>query len=115
MPLVPTAALIERAQADGDGLAAFNVICLEHVEAVIDGAQQAGRPVILQVSENALRFHQGVVAPLAQACVEAARNAEVDVAMHLDHVRDVTLLEQVTPGSFSSVMIDASTLPYADN
>jgi fructose-bisphosphate aldolase class II len=115
MPLVPTASLIERARAAGDGLAAFNVICLEHVEAVIDGAQRAGRPVVLQVSENALRFHRGVVAPLAQACVEAARSAEVDVAMHLDHVQDVTLLEQVTPGSFSSVMIDASTLPYADN
>lgn len=115
MPLVPTAALIERAQADGDGLAAFNVICLEHVEAVIDGAHYAGRPVILQVSENALRFHQGLLAPLADACVAAARNAHVDVALHLDHVQDVGLLEQVTPGSFGSVMIDASALPYEQN
>jgi fructose-bisphosphate aldolase, class II len=115
MPLVPTAALIDRAEADGDGLAAFNVICLEHIEAVIDGAHYAGRPVILQISENALKFHQGLLAPLTQACVAAAQNAHVDVALHLDHVQDPGTLEQVTPGTFGSVMIDASTLPYEQN
>jgi fructose-bisphosphate aldolase class II len=115
MPLVPTAVLVAQAQAHGDGLAAFNVICLEHVEAVIAGAEQAGRPVVLQVSENALRFHHDALAPLAQACVAAARSARVDVAMHLDHVKDLTLLDQVMPWSFGSVMVDASTLSYQDN
>jgi fructose-bisphosphate aldolase class II len=115
MPLVPTASLVDRAQAAGDGLAAFNVICLEHIEAVIAGAEQAGRPVILQVSENALRFHNGALAPLAQACAAASRTASVEVAMHLDHVKDLSLLEQVMPWTFGSVMVDASTLSYEDN
>jgi fructose-bisphosphate aldolase, class II len=115
MPLVPTASLVAQAQASGDGLAAFNVICLEHVEAVIAGAERAGRPVILQVSENALRFHNGVLAPLAQACAAAARASDVEVAMHLDHVKDLALLDQVMPWTFGSVMVDASSLPYEDN
>jgi fructose-bisphosphate aldolase class II len=115
MPLVPTASLVEQAQASGDGLAAFNVICLEHVEAVVNGAERAGRPVILQVSENALRFHEGVLAPLAQACAAAARGSGVEVAMHLDHVKDLSLLDQVMPWTFGSVMVDASSLSYEDN
>jgi fructose-bisphosphate aldolase class II len=115
MPLVPTAALVEQAQAHGEGLAAFNVICLEHVEAVITGAERVDRPVILQVSENALKFHDGVLAPLAQACAAAARNATVEVALHLDHVKDLDLLDQVMPWTFGSVMVDASSLAYEDN
>ncbi len=91
------------------------MICLEHIEAVIAGAEQANRPVILQVSENALRFHNGALAPLAQACVAASRSAGVDVAMHLDHVKDLALLDQLMPWSFGSVMVDASALSYEDN
>ena len=115
MPLIPTAALVERAALEGHGLAAFNVITLEHAEAVVAGAAAAGRPVILQVSENAVRFHGGALAPLTSACVALARSTQSDVALHLDHVRDVTLLEQVDPDSFGSVMIDASHLPYQEN
>src|SRR3954454_2424573 len=115
MPLVPTAALIEQARTRGDGVAAFNVICLEHIEAVISGAEQAGRPVILQVSENALRFHNGALAPLAQACVAAAHSAGAEVAMHLDHIKNLALLDQLTPGSFGSIMVDASDQSYENN
>ena len=115
MPLVPTAVLLDLARGDGHGLAAFNVITLEHVEAVVQGAQQAGRPVILQVSENALLFHHGALAPLASACAAAAHEADVDVALHLDHVKDIAVIEQVAPGTFGSVMVDASALAYADN
>ena len=115
MPLVPTAELVGDAAAHHRGVAAFNVVTLEHVEAVVAGALEASQPVILQVSENAVAFRGGRLSPLASACVAAAHEASVPVALHLDHVRDLRLLDQLTPGTFSSLMIDASHLAYADN
>ncbi len=59
MPLVSTGELVSAAQADGHGIAAFNVITLEHAEAIAAGAERAGAPAILQISENAVKFHGG--------------------------------------------------------
>ncbi|MGV9630414.1 class II fructose-bisphosphate aldolase [Streptomyces sp. NPDC003487] len=115
MPLATTGELVTRAAADRSAVAAFNIITLEHVEAVIAGAEQAGSPVILQVSENAVRFRYGRLLPLARAAVAAAEDAAVPVALHLDHVQSDALLRQAPAAGFSSVMYDASALPYAEN
>ncbi|WP_320773285.1 class II fructose-bisphosphate aldolase [Streptomyces sp. CRN 30] len=114
MPLATTGDLVARAAADRTAVAAVNVITLEHVEAVVAGAESAGAPVVLQVSENAVRFH-GRLAPLARAAVAVAERADVPVALHLDHVKDGTLLRQAADAGFSSVMYDASTLSYTEN
>jgi fructose-bisphosphate aldolase class II len=111
MPLVTTASLVDAAHA---GVVAFNVITIEHAEAVVAGAEDADRPVILQVSENAVRFH-GRLAPISAACVAVARASDVPVALHLDHVTDIDLLHQAPNAGYSSAMFDASTLEYADN
>lgn len=115
MPLTRTGLLVERARAAGTGVAAYNVITLEHAEAVVAGAERADRAVILQISENAVRFHHGRLAPIAAAAGAVARSAGVDVALHLDHVADAGLLDAVTGTAISSVMFDASRLDYADN
>lgn len=59
MSLVPTRELVDKAAAAGRAIAAFNVITLEHAEAITTGAAAAGTSVILQISENAVRFHGG--------------------------------------------------------
>ncbi|MFC8244981.1 class II fructose-bisphosphate aldolase [Streptomyces chartreusis] len=115
MPLTTTGELITRAAAARSAVAAFNVITLEHVEAVIAGAESAGSPVVLQVSENAVKFRYGRLLPLARAAVAAAERADVPVALHLDHVRSDDLLRQAPDAGFSSVMYDAARLPYLDN
>ncbi|MER7404686.1 class II fructose-bisphosphate aldolase [Streptomyces sp. NPDC000070] len=115
MPLTTTGELITRAAAARSAVASFNVITLEHVEAVITGAESVPAPVVLQVSENAVRFHGGQLLPLARAAVAAAEQAAVPVALHLDHVRSETLLHQAAEAGFSSVMYDAARLPYAEN
>jgi fructose-bisphosphate aldolase, class II len=111
MSLVPTASLV----GQGQGIAAFNVITLEHAEAIVTGAQRAGRPVILQISENAVKFHDGRLGPIAAAAAAVGREATVPCALHLDHVESVALLEQAPAAGFSSVMFDASKLSYEDN
>lgn len=115
MPLVTTGELITRAAAARSAVAAFNVITLEHVEAVIAGAESVSSSVVLQVSENAVKFRYGRLLPLARAAVAASERAAVPVALHLDHVQSDDLLRQAPGAGFSSVMYDAARLPYADN
>ncbi|MFD9588891.1 class II fructose-bisphosphate aldolase family protein [Streptomyces sp. NBC_01558] len=115
MPLAATGELVARAAAARTAVAAFNVITLEHVEAVIAGAESAGAPVVLQVSENVVSYRYGRLLPLARAATAAAERAAVPVALHLDHVQSDDLLRQAAGAGFSSVMYDASRLPYEEN
>jgi fructose-bisphosphate aldolase class II len=115
VPLVPTGALVAAAAARHRAIGAFNVITLEHAEAIVAGAEAAGAAVILQVSQNAVGFHGGRLRPTAAACTALAAEASMDVALHLDHVEDPTLLRQAADAGFSSVMFDAGRLPHDEN
>ena len=115
MPLVSTGELVSAAAADGRGIAAFNVITLEHAEAIAAGAEQAGAPAILQISENAVKFHGGRLAAIAAAAAAVAHASTAPLALHLDHVVSVDLLRSADDEGFSSVMFDASKLPYDEN
>src|SRR5689334_15888470 len=111
MPLVKTAELVE----PGRGIAAFNVITLEHAEAIVSGAEAAGRPVICQISENAVRFHGGRLGPIAAATAAVAGSSTAWVALHLDHVTDMELLRQAADHGFGSVMYDGSHHDHDEN
>ncbi|GAA4587500.1 class II fructose-bisphosphate aldolase [Planotetraspora phitsanulokensis] len=91
------------------GVGAFNVILLEHAEAIVTGAEAAGCPVVLQISENAIRYH-GALAPVAAASLAVAGAAAVPVAVHLDHATDRALVEEAVALGLGSVMFDASAL-----
>lgn len=112
MPLAATATLLASAGTDRRAVAAFDVVTLEHVHAVVAGAEAAGAPVIVQISESAVQYHDGRLLPLARAAAETARSASVPVALHLDRVRRTALLAQAAHCGFSSIMYDAAHLPY---
>jgi len=111
----PTGEIVAQARSAGTGAGAFNVITVEHAEAIVTGAEQAGRPVILQISENAVRFHHGRLAPIAAAARAIAEAAGVPVGLHLDHVESDELFDQAAANGFGSIMYDASKLTYAAN
>lgn len=115
MPLVTTRELVDNAATRRIAVGAFNVITLEHAEAVIEGAERANAPAILQISENAVRFHHGRLAPIAAAAAAVAEAASVPASLHLDHVEDDDLLRQAGACGMSSVMYDASKLDYDKN
>src|SRR5689334_17604035 len=115
MPLARTADLVAAAYRAGSGLAAFNVITLEYAEAIVAGAEKADRPVILQISDNAVKFHHGRLAPIAAATTAVAAAAAVPVSVHLDHVEDEQLLHASAENGASSAMFDASSLDYDAN
>ncbi|TDV34912.1 class II fructose-bisphosphate aldolase [Actinophytocola oryzae] len=112
--LTPTAEIVGAARAAGRGVGAFNVIQIEHAEAIVAGAERAGLPVVLQISENAVRYH-GSLEPLGHATLAVARASSAHVAVHLDHATDVLLVRQAVTLGFGSVMYDASVLSYEDN
>ena len=114
MPLVSGAEVVLAAATAGRGVGAFNVIQLEHVTALIAGAEQVGAPVILQISENAVKYH-GAVKPIGVATLAAAAASSVPVVVHLDHATDRDLVTEAVSLGFTSVMFDAANLEYADN
>ncbi|MCG3755047.1 class II fructose-bisphosphate aldolase [Amycolatopsis sp. Poz14] len=111
-PDLPT--LLTAARERGSAVGAFNVILLEHAEAIAEGAEQAGLPVVLQISENCVRYHGGL-APITVASREIARRASVDVLVHLDHIEDPELIREGIALGVDSVMYDGSHLPYEEN
>jgi fructose-bisphosphate aldolase class II len=115
MTLSSTGYLLATARAANRAVAAFNVITLEHAEGIVAGAESAGVPVILQISENAVKFHGGSLPPIARATAAVAESAGVPVSLHLDHVESEPLLHQAADTGFSSVMFDASDAGYQAN
>ncbi|WP_197379932.1 class II fructose-bisphosphate aldolase [Mycolicibacterium mengxianglii] len=115
MPLARTADLVAAAHQAGTGLAAFNVITLEHAEAIVDGAAQAGRPVILQISENAVKFHRHQLRPIVAAAAAVAAEAPIPTSVHLDHLENIELLHAAADTAVSSAMFDAGKLDYDAN
>jgi fructose-bisphosphate aldolase class II len=109
-----TLATLPHLLATDYGLGAFNVVLLEHAEAIVQGAERAGAPVVLQISENCIRYH-GSLAPITSAALAIARAATVDVVVHLDHIEDVALVREGVRLGVQSVMFDASKLEYDDN
>lgn len=114
MPAAAMAEIVGPAAAAGRGVGAFNIIGIEHAEAVIAGAEAAGAPVVLAISENCVAYH-GAVAPIARAALAAAEAAAVPVAVHLDHATDAGLVHAAAAVGVGSVMYDASAAPHAEN
>ncbi|MCX2747552.1 class II fructose-bisphosphate aldolase [Arthrobacter sp. MI7-26] len=111
MTLVSTRELMDTAAANGIGQGAFNVIHLETAEGLVAGAEAAGVPLILQISENCARFHGGLE-PIARGAMSIARDSSAPVALHLDHAESEELALQAVDLGFGSVMYDGAHLPY---
>lgn len=110
MPLADLGPLARDCAAAGTGLGAFNVVHVEQAEAYAAAAERAGRPVVLQISQNAVAYH-GRLEPIALAVLAVARYATTPVVVHLDHAVDVDLVHEAIGLGFTSVMYDGSTLP----
>jgi fructose-bisphosphate aldolase, class II len=114
MPVVGMAEIVGPASAAGRGVGAFNLIGIEHAEAIVAGAEAARTPVVLAISQNTVRYH-GALEPIARAALAVAASAAVPVAVHLDHATDEDLVRAAVAAGLGSVMFDASVQPYERN
>ena len=114
MTLTSTREMMDAAHRAGTGVGAFNVLHLETAEALVAAAEQVDLPVILQISENCVKFH-GSLTPIAAATLAVARESTAEVAVHLDHAEDPELALAAIELGFTSVMYDGAKLDYAEN
>ena len=116
MTRASTGDLVASAASADSSVLALNVISLEHAEGILRGAARRGAPVILQVSENAIRYHEGRGEPLLAACSALVESHTATASLHLDHLTDTDLLDlALAELGVSSVMYDASARPYVEN
>lgn len=113
MPLVTMKPMLKQAQGAKYGIAAFNMIDYNSARAVIDGASELNAPIIVQVSVKTIKLwgHQ----PIADWVKSLARDVDVPVALHLDHCKDLDVIQGCIDAGWTSVMFDGSALPFAEN
>ena len=111
--LVNTKKMFEDARKNNYAIGAYNIFNLETIKAVANAMRKTNIPVIFQASESAINYAG------ADNIVAMIKNETKDIktpfAIHLDHGKDIKIIEECLKAGFSSIMIDASTLPYAEN
>lgn len=113
MALVKMKDLLRRAEEKNIGCGAFSVGNMEMVRGAIRAAEELDTPVILQIAE--VRLKNSPLHLMGPMMVQAAKEAKVDVAVHLDHGLTFETVDKALELGFTSVMLDASTLPFEEN
>lgn len=115
MALVSAKGILEKARAEGYAVGAFNINNLEWTQAILETAQELNSPVLLGVSEGAVKYMGGfkTVSAIVAALVEDL-NITVDVALHLDHGSYDGAFKAIDAG-FTSVMFDGSHYDFEEN
>src|SRR3989338_3319789 len=107
--------IVNKAEQGGYAIGAFNVTNLESVLGVAQAAVKANSPAIIQVSESAIRYMG--LKPITHIVSTVAKNvaAKVPIALHIDHGSSFDSVFECINSGFTSVHIDASSLPLDEN
>ncbi len=111
--LVNTAEMFAHAMAHRYAIGAFNFYNMETLVAISAAARETNSPIILAVSESALEYMGGDMLMSMIAGLKLSTNERV--ALHLDHGHSFESCAHAIDIGFSSVMIDASALPFQEN
>ena len=113
MPLVTTTEMFKKAYNGGYAIGAFNVNNMEIVQGITEAAKEVNAPLILQVSKGARAYanHTYLVKLVESAIIETG----LPICLHLDHGDSFETCKSCIDGGFTSVMIDASSKPFAEN
>ncbi len=114
MAIVTTKEMFKKAYEGGYAVGAFNVNNMEIIQGITEAAGELKAPVILQVSKGARSYaNHTYLVKLVEAA--AHENPDIPIALHLDHGDSFELCKSCIDGGFTSVMIDASSKPFAEN
>ncbi|GAB4448314.1 MAG: class II fructose-1,6-bisphosphate aldolase [Anaerolineae bacterium] len=116
--LVNTKIMFQKAMEGGFAIPAYNINNMEQVQAIIHACVETDSPVIMQVSKGARQYANATMLRyMAMGAVQMMREmgGNIPIALHLDHGDSFELAQDCIENGFSSVMIDASHLPYEEN
>ena len=113
MALVTTTEMFKKAYDGGYAIGAFNVNNMEIVQGITEAAKDLNAPLILQVSKGARAYanHTYLMKLVEAAVIETG----LPICLHLDHGDSFETCKSCIDGGFTSVMIDASSKPFAEN
>ena len=113
MALVTTTEMFKKAYNGGYAVGAFNVNNMEIVQGITEAAKEVNAPLILQVSKGARAYanHTYLMKLVEAAVIETG----LPICLHLDHGDSFETCKSCIDGGFTSVMIDASSEPFAEN
>ncbi|NLL81318.1 MAG: class II fructose-1,6-bisphosphate aldolase [Tissierellia bacterium] len=113
MGLVTSTEMFKRAYEGGYAIGAFNVNNMEIIQGIVEAAKEEKSQLILQVSAGARKYASPIyLKKLVEAAVE---DSGLDIVLHLDHGEDFEICKKCVDDGFTSVMIDASYLPFEEN
>ena len=113
MALVTTKEMFEKSMKEHFAIGAFNVNNMEFIQAIVDAAKEENSPVILQASSSAIKYARiNYLMKMVEAAVE---EANIPIAMHLDHGPDFETCKMCIDAGFTSVMIDGSKYDFEEN
>jgi ketose-bisphosphate aldolase len=113
MPLVNMKPLLRDAMDNGYAVAAFNLVDYGTTKAMVQAAEELNAPVICQTSAKTIQYwsHKEIVSWVRTV----AEDSPVPVVLHLDHCKDLAMIEACAKAGWTSIMIDASELPFEEN
>ena len=116
MPLVNMVNMLNKARLGKYAVGQFNINNLEWTKTILETAQKNNAPVILGVSEGAMKYMGGfeTIVGMVKGLMKHL-NITVDVAIHLDHGSSFESCKNAIDAGFTSVMIDGSHHPIAEN
>jgi len=114
MPLVTSKEMFAKAYKGGYAIGAFNVNNMEQIQGIVQAGKETRSPLILQISMGARKYANIVY---LKKLIEAAviDSQDLPICMHLDHGDSFEICKQCVDDGFTSVMIDASSLPFNEN
>ena len=113
MPLVNMTEMLKKARKAKYAVGAFNILDYNSMRVVVETAQELQSPVIVQTSEKTVLFWG--YKPIVSWIKELTENTTVPIAIHLDHCKDLNIIQNCIDAGWSSVMIDASSKPFEEN
>ena len=113
MPLVNMKPLLRDAMENGYAVAAFNLVDYGTTKAMVKAAEELNAPVICQTSTKTIQYwsHKEIVSWVRTV----AEESPVPVVLHLDHCKDLAMIEACAKAGWTSIMVDASELPFDEN
>jgi len=111
--LVSLKEVLDMARKGGYAIPAFNVYNMETVVGVIEAAEEAKAPIIMQVYPRLVK--EGVAYYLAPSIIAAAKQANVPVCFHLDHGPSELEMTRALYWGATGIMLDGSSHPYEEN
>lgn len=115
MKLSNLSPLLEAAQKGGYGVGSFSARSTYLIDAILKGAEATNSPVIVQMSANEFKWFDVTATEFAKAFYRVKDFYTIPAALHLDHTKDLEVIREAIDSGFTSVMIDASHLPFEEN